>query len=500
MNNKPMKLVSFFFIFTLIFVFFAACKSNGKTPEEVPAGDSGNSNFFPVPEETEKGEIKDSLPDGLDFGGKTLTVICRTSPVYGAGESEFVAEEENGENLNDAVYRRNRIVEGRLGIKLNVIYDSYDKLPGKIRASAAAGDNIYDLIAGMASNTPALGVEGLLMNLSDVPHIDFARPWWNQNIIRESTVGGKLNFLAGDANVSVLAYCMVFFVNKDLMTEYELPDIYGVIFEGKWTLDYMNGYIKNIHKDLDGDGIMDKNDLFGFGLLKHPAHINAFMEAAGIQITKIGVDGKPYFNIDAERMSGLVDKTYDIFYNNAGTFVDKSGDDYLVPNMFKNNQALLATGALGDAELFRAMDSDFGIIPYPKYDEKQEKYLAGVAPYYSLFCIPGNSVTAEMTGAAMEAMASESYKSVTPIYFDVMMKLKFARDETSSKIIDILRESAYIDFSTLFNESINNPWGILDALVGSKTNNFASWHEKNEQKMQSSINKLIEEIEKTEAK
>jgi len=500
MNRKKLfKFISIFLIFTLVFFSILSCggTDGGNTSKETSASDYESLDSL-LETENPAAEIKDSLPDGLDFEEKTLTVICRTSPVYGCGQGEFVAEEENGENLNDAVYRRNKIVEERLNIKINVVNYAFNEIPGKIRASITSGDNTYDLIAGFAVNTPSLGAEGFFMNLYDVKHIDFSQPWWNKNIISEATVGGKLNFLAGDANISLMAYCMVLFANKKLMAEYELPDIYDIVFDGKWTLDYMNGYIKDVHKDLNGDGKMDKNDLFGFGLMKHPAHVNAFMEAAGIQITKMDAGGKPYFAMDIERMSGLLDKTRDIFYNNTGAFVDTGGDDYLLPDMFKNDQALFTTGGLGDAELFRDMETDFGIIPYPKYDELQEKYLAGVAPYYSLFCIPINSVTSEMAGAAMELMAFESYKSITPVYFDVMMKIKFARDETSSKIIDIIRESAYIDFSTLYNDSINNPWGILNDMIGSSTNNVASWYEKNEQKIQLAIENLIEKMEARE--
>jgi len=449
-----------------------------------------------IAEENEIIEIKDSIPDDLNFNGATLTILCRTSPAYAVGQNEFVADEETGDNFNDAVYRRNTIVEDRLNIKLNTVYDTYDKVPAMIRTSVAAGDHTYDLVAGFAANTPPLAAEGYFMNLFDVQYIDFARPWWNQNIINESTVGGKLNFIVGDANISVFGYCMSLFVNKKLMAEYDLPYIYDVIFENKWTLDYMNGYIKDIYKDLNGDGVADDNDLYGFIIPNHSAHMNPFMEAGGMQVTKIGSEGNPYFAMDTERMSGLVNKVYDILYNNNGTVIVGGDDRNNI--MFKNDQGVFVTGGFSNAALYRDMESDFGIIPYPKYDEKQGKYLGGVAPYYSLFCIPVNSVTSDMTGAAMEAMSSESYKSVTPVYFDVLLKVKFARDEVTSKMIDLIRESAYIDFSILFNESINNPWGTMYELVGKKSNNFASWYGSNNEKIQLAIEKLLDQMNSAE--
>ncbi|MCL1793967.1 MAG: extracellular solute-binding protein [Oscillospiraceae bacterium] len=499
-----MKFISVFLIFALVFVsfaLFASCSAEGGKSSGKPAPGSDDSESLQEETEEPEKQILDSLPKDLDFKGAKANMIIRGGGAYGSGESEFYAEAENGEILNDAVYKRNRKLEDRLNLDLNVIVGPdarvYDSALNMIRSSIRAGDYDYDIVTGMATSFTALALEGLFMNLHSVDYLDLSQPWWNQNIVKEATIGGNLNLLVGDASVSMLAYSMILFANKNIMAAYQLPDIYQVIFEGKWTLDYMYGYIKDVHKDVNGDGVMDKEDLYGFTSSKSGPHLGAFMEAAGIKITKIGDDGLPYLAMDAERMAALLDKAYDIIYSNPSSRIsnEQDYDMYILTGMMKNDRALLVPGAIADAEFLRDMETDYGIIPYPKYDEKQEEYFSRVAPYYTVFCIPANSVTSDMAGAVMEAMASASHATIMPAYFDVMMKIKFARDEQTEKILDIIRGSAYMDFSTLYDSSINSPWNMFYDLLGKKSTDFASWYEKNEPKIQSGIDNLIQKME-----
>ena len=42
---------------------------------------------------------------------------------------------------------------------------------------------------------------------------------------------------------------------------------------------------------------------------------------------------------------------------------------------FGNNRTMYLNGPFTSALSYRAMETDFGIIPYPKYDEAQQNYL-----------------------------------------------------------------------------------------------------------------------------
>ena len=73
------------------------------------------------------------------------------------------------------------------------------------------------------------------------------------------------------------------------------------------------------------------------------------------------------------------------------------------------------------------METDFGIIPYPLYDENQEDYHTQVADCSTMFALPADCRDTSFAGAVLEAIAAESYRSVTPAYFEVALNEKYTR-------------------------------------------------------------------------
>ena len=496
-NKKLIKFVLIFLVFILLLNALISCKTNigQKESDKLNAEDSDSGAVADI---EESDEIKDSLPDDLNFNGAVLNIFTRGDCNVDTNVPEFGVEAEIGDIINDAVYKRDKTVEERLNIKLNVIvgagWQDYNNDVAKIRASIAAGDNSYDLIAGWSARIPSLSVEGLLVNLHDVAYLNLTEPWWNKIIVDEMTINKKLHFAVGDGNLSLLANCMIMFVNNKIEQEYGLPNIYDIVFDNKWTLDYMNDLVRDIHKDLNGDGVMNENDLYGT-YISEGNRVDGFLQASNIKMTKIDENGIPYFDMEYEKISVLVDKVYALLYENEGSYI-KKGDFWVYSgDMFKNNQVLFMPAWLIGAGDLRDMEADYSIIPYPKYDENQDKYYSRIQDGVSLFCIPMNCDKTDMVGAFMEAAASESYKNVSPAYFDVAMKIKYTRDETSSKMLDIIRDGAYLNFASIYNESIGNPWFVMRDLMSTKSKNFASWYEKNEPKITKAIDKLIDKME-----
>ena len=84
-----------------------------------------------------------------------------------------------------------------------------------------------------------------------------------------------------------------------------------------------------------------------------------------------------------------------------------------------------------ETSYLRDMKSDYGIIPYPKYDENQDGYYTFQHDQIGLFTIPVTSTKKDMAGAVLEAMSSESSKTVVPSYYEVALKSKYSRDSES---------------------------------------------------------------------
>ena len=119
---------------------------------------------------------KDSLPDGLDFEGKTFRI-------YNAIEAHQIyyeaSEELAGDIVNDAVMRRNTAVEERLNITLqhDPYQDTWDSVANSIRKLIMAGDQTYDLYLGHQTGVTQLLADNCFVNAFDLEHLDFSQPW-----------------------------------------------------------------------------------------------------------------------------------------------------------------------------------------------------------------------------------------------------------------------------------------------------------------------------------
>lgn len=118
--------------------------------------------------------------------------------------------------------------------------------------------------------------------------------------------------------------------------------------------------------------------------------------------------------------------------------------------MFKNDRVLFANSTLRYMESLRDMDTDFGIIPYPKQDEEQEKYYVRLG-YWNAPLVQVTNAETEMTGA----LNAEYNCVVRPKFFDTALKGKIARNEESVRMLDLILESRVIDVGdVLFSSSI----------------------------------------------
>ena len=129
--------------------------------------------------------------------------------------------------------------------------------------------------------------------------------------------------------------------------------------------------------------------------------VQALVDGAGIDVD-IGVVGKHRgeslgrSDKDGELELTLYnEKTLDVF-NKYMAYVSDRTQVYSIYHspdkieaMFANDQVMFYTRYLCIIKKYREMETDFGILPYPKYDESQDSYYSTIAPYgCSFICVP----------------------------------------------------------------------------------------------------------------
>lgn len=489
------KIVSFFLaVLTLTAVTSSvSCGSDtGTTSETTPTTSAATEAV------TEDPGPKLDLPEA-DYGGKTFNMLIPTE--Y---SDHYAADKETGDVVQDAVYNRNVAVEELLNIKYNYIsamggWEDRETYKGLIRNSVLAGDGAYDLVAGYQVCVLPLSLEGVFMDIHEVPGIDMEKPWWVHNLTDTIGIQGKLYTIIGDASISLYSEIPVLYFNKKLLTDYNLPDPYPMVLDGTWTVDALINLVKDTHADLNGDGKM----VFGedaYGYTAVAVAQRAFQTATEFKVFDYDEDGLPCFVELAERDADLYFKLID-FITGPGVHAYGVTDhnEYITP--FLSDQVLISNGFISHTNLLRDMKSDFGILPLPKRDEAQENYHAQVGTAAAMFFVPETATDVTMTGYVAEAMNYYGYKEVIPAYFEIALKEKYTRDETVKQMLDIVRESAQVNFtfafSTVFDPFTNVilPTTSTESRAKDISSNFASYAKR----WQKTLDKLLEAYAEAES-
>lgn len=339
------------------------------------AGNAETSNDDITIIENERYKIKEDIPVS-DFGGYEFRILTRDSDHH---LKEVLAETENGETINDAVYYRNRAIEEKLNINIKIITTpevTEAELITFFTASVMANDDTFDLALPHTVNAGIAATHGIMYDWRSVPYIDFKKPWWNDVIVNELTVNGKLFLAISDFCISAIDYTWVMLYNYQMGADYEVPNLYDIIKTGNWTIDKFHGYVKNVSADIDGDGIFDYKDLYGFTTHYNSA-IQNWMFALDQKVTKMNADGYPELIINNEKMVSIVEKLYDILYNGNNTLIVNETvtkaynvdlHDKAVAKKFEAEETMFAAIRTLYIDLLRNMRSEYGIIPFPKYD------------------------------------------------------------------------------------------------------------------------------------
>ena len=475
-------------------LLFSSCAAGDKTPESTSAESVGTET---VQEETElsRENTPDNLPADLKFNGETVVFHVRGDD---GCIKEFKTEELTGEIINDARYHRNIAVSDRLNVHLDVAigdgWEKYNNTVSAIRASIQAADGSYDVIAGWSARIPGLSLEGLFLDAQTIPYLDLQMPWWNQSCRTELTIGNRLFFVTGDITQSMIDPMYVYAFNQKLAEDLGIEDPYTVVNEGRWTIDYLRKQTADIASDLNGDGKMDENDFWGISTFQINAMDN-YMQSTRVSLMSRDAEGMPVLDVDMERMTTLLEKVYALCFENPGCRVGPGDQPGAAHTIFKEDRALYTTLSMYDVRYSLAeMESDFGILPYPKLDETQSQYGTRVQDSLTLFSVPIDCRKVDISGAVMEAIAAENYRRVTPTVYDVAMKKKYSRDPESAAMIDLIQQSVLINFESIYNESIGNPWFIMRFMMGAKSKDFASYWAKEQGKVEKALQKAVEQI------
>lgn len=470
-----------------------SCGSIGETTEDQTKPEQ-------TPESTADGssDIFASLR-GKNFDGMKVTILCRDDESNTAYKNEFGITEETGDIVEDAIYRRNLTVSDLLNVDIETItmdgyWDNQDNYMGVIRNSVAAGDREYDIVAGYQGYITKLALTGTVMNMLDIPYVDYSQPWWNGKTIEQNTVNGKCFFVSGDIGISTYRAMGVTYFNKRMAEELNLGDIYQVVRDGKWTKDKAAEFCKAAGADLNGDSEMNlDDDRFGYVTNHAHEHMNAFNRT----LSSIE-NGKPVLNLMNENVAEVFDWVRKFYYETDGVApINKSAASHEIPlKMFTDGRSLFYSDYIGRLDYLRDMTDDFGVLPLFKWDENQKDYYSFYSGALTQICVPIISEEyKDAIGATLEALAIDGRSNVVPAFYESAVKSKYVRDSESIEMIELTRRNVVQSFAEVYSGCLNMVSVLLNQYAQKQIapgGNYISYAASNIEKWQADLDSLIE--------
>jgi len=168
-----------------------------------------------------------------------------------------------------------------------------------------------------------------------------------------------------------------------------------------------------------------------------------------------------------------------------------SSNAHKVREVFEQGRGLFYSEVMQCVTRMRASDTDFGLIPWPKFDENQSDYHNLIHKLVAqTVSVPITQPDLEKTGIVLEYMAGISMYELTPAYYDVALTAKQLRDNESAEMLDIILASRAYDLGYIYD------WGGLCSsianLINTGSTNVASTYAAAEKKLNKEIEKTIE--------
>lgn len=417
MKARLQKLLVLTLAALMLLSCFVACGVDGDSSETTASSVENTTN--------EEGETQ--YDPGI--GTKNYDAEFNITGVYYIRDWATATDEQRGDPLYDTIYERSVKIQEQLGVTL-VDVDAGDWLAYStaVKRTVASGDNAYQLVATHCYQ----GVTDLLTanvsyDFAEFDSVNLDAPYWASSFMEEVKVGDE--YLIG-YNDFCLSVVIAFVFNKSLMEEYNLTAPYEDVRNQTWTMDKLISLTSTVAKD-NGDGVWDGKDTYGLTGWGWADTIS-FVSACDIKIVDRDETGlyQVAYGFNTEKTYAALQKVNKLYNAESTYFCGPLGTNV----NFAEGTALMSTVDTTYLSTLRGTNFNFGVLPYPKYDEKQESYKS--LNWNGVILVPStNKASEDMVGDVLELLA----------YYTPPVKTAFYEDLLGSKIADAPEDAEMLD-------------------------------------------------------
>lgn len=486
------KILIAILVLSTVLAVFAGCGE--KTEIEDTKPDGGETTV--APDETEDLNYVPDFPDVFYDTDTDFNILCENT--FWGTTDQFFLEEDSDDPVKSAIYNRMLVIKEKFGVDIMITGSSNTQ--SELRTNETSGTADYDIVVGRMPLIASNAAEGHLADLTEIETINLEKHYWDQYANSQLSMGGKLYYTIGDIITTDDNATWTMMFNKKLARDLDLENLYDVVKEKRWTFDYFYTLISNNISTDNGDGTWDHLDSYAFATHRDMAY--GFFYAAGLSFATKDSNDIPQLNLSSsEKIVDVLEYSVKVMREDNLTLDAHKwvhinpAAHILIADAFKEDRALFFCEVLSTIIAFREMDTDFGILPLPKYDEHQEQYLTFVNPAASLVGVPKSMYDKDegyRSGVILEALAYYGYTMISPAYYEKAIQGQSTRDVESIEMLDIILKNRVYDIG-LVNEWGSIPSSYNDLVFNGQTD-YASMIDRRKKSATKQLGKFLKDL------
>ena len=272
------------------------------------------------------------------------------------------------------------------------------------------------------------------------------------------SIAGKVFYMTGEGGTLDERASWVMYFNKDVLERAHMESPYGLVREGKWTVDKMYEYVTATYEDLDGDGSMDiGKDRFGY--IGQAFNNWVHVAAGGLRLSRVSSSG------EIEIPATINDDVLNAWATLKPLLTTEYRDIADSGSRFRAGKGTFYSCLSGSIlNMSKAESFNFGVLPMPKLSEEQEDYWTTFSSSWCYgYAIPVTTDNApdavsngfasgrEQAGYFLEAFFYKSMDTLSVAYYDQVVKHQVIRDEDSVEMLDIALKNKVYDPVVIFS-------------------------------------------------
>ena len=407
----------------------------------------------------------------------------------------YWVKEASDSVLSNALYNRQENVRKYLGVEvIGVATDGENRYVEPFKNAVMNKDGSVDTLISHVY----YGIDGFisgnyLTDIQDIPEIDVYADYWKYDVMEDISANG--HFYLGFSDLNIF-YTHVITFNKTLLAKYadQLDeDLYATVENYRWTLDKMISVAKLAYADAQADGKSD-DDTFGFVSSTEYIGYAGMIQGFGIKLVSQNAKGdyvmSCYTEENKQKMSDIVDKLYNLVRSE---FAYMPKDKNPSPTM-GNNRALMTINGTYWLSNLLSTGVDFGVLPYPMYDEAQKTVGYRHLQWGGYLALPSYLKNPDMVYETMELLAYFS-EDVNIAYYEKLLGKKVADAPQDRLMLDMVWDSVCSDFGLTYSTVMNAPFQwVLSITKPNSTMGLASYMAQYEGKAAKTLKKFMERI------